>query len=115
MWNSLSNDEMMKVREERYVIDPSRSYSRVGYKQSRGERSKPRFFSDQVLLVLNFAASRMLPKYNMVQVGNIAVQPQPEGGTEPRKFSKFVPKKRRSRNHLSEELIYFRQHNPADR
>ncbi len=61
-----------------------------------------------------FAVSKMLPKYNMVPVGNISVQPQND--SEPRKFSKFIPKKsRRSRNHASEELIYFRQANPSER
>lgn len=85
-WNSLSNDEMMRVREDRFVYEPG------------------------MVTFHKYSNSRLPNKTSMVQMANITVLPNSD---EPRKFSKYnPPRKRRSRN---EELIYIRQNYPSDR
>ena len=90
-WNSLSNDEMVRIREDRFMLDFHKFNARI-------PPPPP--------------PSNMLPKSNMVQMANVTVIPKSE---EPRKFSKYnPPRKRRSRN-ATEELIYIRQNFPSER
>ena len=90
-WNSLSNDEMVRIREDRFMLDFHKFNTRIP------PQPPP---------------SNMLPKSNMVQMANVTVMPKSD---EPRKFSKYnPPRKRRSRN-ATEELIYIRQNFPSER
>ena len=90
-WNSLSNDEMVRIREDRFMLDFHKFNTRI-------PPPPP--------------PSNMLPKSNMVQMANVTVMPKSD---EPRKFSKYnPPRKRRSRN-ATEELIYIRQNFPSER
>ena len=90
-WNSLSNDEMVRIREDRFMLDFHKFNTRI---------PPP-------------PPSNMLPKSNMVQMANVTVMPKSD--EQPRKFSKYnPPRKRRSRN-ATEELIYIRQNFPSER
>ena len=91
-WNSLSNDEMVRIREDRFMLDFHKFNTRI-------PPPPP--------------PSNMLPKSNMVQMANVTVMPKSD--EQPRKFSKYnPPRKRRSRN-ATEELIYIRQNFPSER
>ena len=91
-WNSLSNDEMVRIREDRFMLDFHKFNTRIP------PQPPP---------------SNMLPKSNMVQMANVTVMPKSD--EQPRKFSKYnPPRKRRSRN-ATEELIYIRQNFPSER
>ena len=94
-WNSLSNDEMMKIREDRYLYEPNL----LTFHQLNAARPPP---------------STILPKSNLVQMANITVMPQSEI-IEPRKFSKYNPQRKRRSRSSNEELIYIRQNFPPER
>ena len=96
-WNSLSNDEMMRIREDRFIFEPG------------------------MVTFQKYSNNRVtgLPKSNMVQMANITVMPKPEKpGDIPRKFSKYNPvagRRKRGRNgNTTEELIYIRQNYPVN-
>lgn len=92
-WNSLSNDEMMRIRDDKFVFEPHFTFP------------------------LQKIGKNILPKSNLVQMANITVYPQnTDPDQQPRKFSKYNPpqsKKRKPRN-TSEELIYIRQNFPSE-